>query len=118
MQNKVSIAETAIALLRQTLAKRPTVYGDEARQVATSVREQVRLVEHAMEAVRPEMSYNTRARSVVGAAGVVLRQAETMLVQLQERTAYTGPLRSRMTVKEKSAYIRAHGSEAYLNLPE
>jgi hypothetical protein len=118
MQSKVILAETATALLRQTLADRLTVYGAEAKQRAANVREQVRLVEKAVEALRTEAAYSPRAKNAVSTAGIVLRQASLLLSRLQDRAAYTGPIRSHMSDADKAAYIREFGSEAFLHLPE
>jgi len=117
MQNNTTIVETATALLQQTLKKVRTVYGEAAQQLAAHVREQMRLVKHASEAARTEGSYNSHARSAVSTADRSVSEAEATLRQLDERGRYTGPLRGKMTVDEKTAYIKKHSEAEFLALP-
>jgi hypothetical protein len=117
MQNNVTILETAMRLLEQTLKKAPGTLGDEAKSLAWQVREQKHLVEHATEAVRGETFYNPRANYAVKIADRVVSEAEETLEQLDKKGRYTGPRWSLMSVAEKADYIRQHGEQKFLALP-
>jgi hypothetical protein len=76
----------------------------------------------AVEAAVRGFDYHAR---VVPKAATLLRESERVnqqalaaVHQLRAQGEYTGLRRSQMTTAEQSAYIKKHGGERYLDLPE
>jgi hypothetical protein len=117
-QHEITLAQDSVRALRSAISAvhRGSV-GSKAQAESSRLTAHVKATAVTVDAIRGN-SFNPTVQQIVQEHDRLKKTADAIVRDLAGVVKYVGPVRSRMSLREKSDFISQNGAEKFFSLPE